>query len=134
VPHCSSSSPLSVNCDQLPLISSHGILWCRPGAAILDEKKRVLHLDCRPTDDLASSLFAAGLGARLGEEAVPSVALLDRHVRALDAELNRLFLSARTPEERRELSLAGLISGLPRVGHPRSCEDYLLLSIIGRGG
>jgi hypothetical protein len=80
---------------QLRSAASHFFSWdtlvARPGAAILDEKKRVLHLQCRPTDDLASSLFAAGLGARLGEEAVPSVALLDRHVRARWATRARCY-------------------------------------------
>jgi hypothetical protein len=115
---------------QLRSAASHFFSWdtlvARPGAAILDEKKRVLHLQCRPTDDLASSLFAAGLGARLGEEAVPSVALLDRHVRALDAELRRLFLSARTAEERRELALAGFLNVLLWLAWLRSMEAFSL--------
>lgn len=101
-------------------------LISRPGQALLDEKKRVLHLPCRVTDDLSSSLFAAGLGTRLGDEAAPSIALLDRHVRTLEADLNRLFLNARTNAERREFALAGFLTLILWLAWLRSMEAISL--------
>jgi hypothetical protein len=101
-------------------------LVTHPGQAILDDKRRVLHLSCRPTDDLSSSLFATGLGTRLGHESVPSVALLDRHIRFLDAELDRLFRASRTNAERREFALAGFFTLILWLAWLRSMEAISL--------
>jgi hypothetical protein len=59
-----------------------------PGQVYLDQGKRVIQQACRPTtDSLGATMFASGMKARLGDESRPSVALLDRHVRWLDADL-----------------------------------------------
>ena len=75
----------------------------------MDQGKRVIHQVCRPTDLLGATMFASGMKARLGNESRPSVALLDRHVRWLDADLDQHYrASARTDEVRHELAKAGL--------------------------
>jgi hypothetical protein len=60
------------------------MMVAHPAATYMDERKRILHVPCRPTDSLSSTLHAAGMGARIGDEARPSLPLLDRHVRHLD--------------------------------------------------
>jgi hypothetical protein len=128
-----SGSPLFVQFStvrQLRSAASQFFSWdtmiSRPGASVLDENKRILHLSCRPTDDLSSSLFATGLGTRLGEESAPSMALLDRHVRFLESDLDCRFLAARTPDALREFSLAGLANLLFWLAWVRSTEGFSL--------
>lgn len=93
---------------------------------MLDEKKRVLYHKCRPTDDLGSSIFASGFATRIGQESTPSVALLDRHVRKIDADLTSRFWAARTRAARRELSKAGLLNTLLWLAWLRSMEAFSL--------
>jgi hypothetical protein len=48
---------------------------------MMDDKGRPIKVDgCSPTDELGYVFFADGMRRRLGDHAVPSVALLDQHV------------------------------------------------------
>ena len=69
-----------------------------PGHVYMDQGKGVIHQACCPTDSLGATMFAFGLKARLGDKSRPSVALLDRHVRWLDADLDQCYRAARTDE------------------------------------
>ena len=95
-----------------------------PDSAYFDKQKRLICQPVRSTDGLGCSLFATGLGARIGENANPSIALLDRHVRSLMADLEESYLSARTPHARRRAALAGLASLLLWLGWLRSSETF----------
>jgi hypothetical protein len=95
-----------------------------PDRAYFDQNKRLLYQSCRPTDNLASSLFSVGLSARIGDEPMPSVALLDRHVRWLDRDLDIRFRASRDPAERRELACAGLANLTFWLGWLRSSEAF----------
>ncbi len=57
----------------------------------MDQGKRIIHQACHPTDSLGATMFVSGLKARLGVESGPYVALLDRHVRGLDADLDQRY-------------------------------------------
>jgi hypothetical protein len=50
---------------------------------------------------------AGGMSARIGDEAHPSVSLLDKHVSALDHKLNKQYQLAQRPEDKRRFALAG---------------------------
>jgi len=59
-----------------------------PGQAYLDPTHRILLATaCSPTDELSTTLAHSGMSRHFGDEAQPSVALLDRHIRALDTDL-----------------------------------------------
>jgi hypothetical protein len=95
------------------------------GSAFLDQQKRLICQCVRPTTDgLGCSLFATGIAARIGENAVPSVALLDRHVHSLVDDLEETYLSARTPQVRRKAALAGFATLLLWLGWLRSSEAF----------
>jgi hypothetical protein len=97
-----------------------------PGNVYMDQAKRIIHQACRPTDSLGATLFASGLKARIGSESRPSVALLDRHVRWLDADLDRRYRAATTPAVRDELAKAGLANLSLWLGWLRSAENFEL--------
>jgi hypothetical protein len=69
-------------------------------------------------------MFAAGLKARLGDESRPSVALLDRHVRWLDVDLDQRYRVARSDAVRCELAKAGLANLSFWLGWLRSRETF----------
>lgn len=79
-----------------------------PDTAFLDQRRKLIMASVRPTDSALNTIFAAGLAARLGTESRPSIALLARHVRALDDSLNRQYRLAPTYELRRLYARAGL--------------------------
>ena len=95
-----------------------------PGHVYMDQGKRVIHQACRPTDSLGATMFASGMKARLGDESRPSVALLDRHVRWLDSDLDQRYRAARTDEVRLELAKAGLANLSLWLGWLRSRETF----------
>jgi hypothetical protein len=97
-----------------------------PGNVYMDQGKRIIHQACRPTDSLGATLFASGLKARIGSESRPSVALLDRHVRCMDADLDRRYRAATTPAVRDELAKAGLANLSLWLGWLRSAENFEL--------
>jgi hypothetical protein len=67
-----------------------------PDTAFLDQRRKMIMAPVRPTDSVSNTIFATGLAARLGTESKPSVALLARHVHALDQSLLKLYQSAST--------------------------------------
>jgi hypothetical protein len=100
------------------------MMVAHPSATYMDERKRIIQLPVRPTDSLSSTLHAAGMGARIGDEAKPSMALLDRHVRFLDSSLNAQYLAATLPSVKRELALAGLANCQFWCGWLRTSETF----------
>jgi hypothetical protein len=66
------------------------------------------------------------MSIRVGSESVPSVALLDRHVRWLDRDLDRRYRRTKTPDARRELAQAGLANLIFWLGWLRSTEGFSL--------
>jgi hypothetical protein len=115
---------------QLRSATSQYLAWdlmvSRPDSAYFDQQRRLICQPCRPTDGLGCSLFASGIAARIGENVTPSIALLDRHIRNLDAELEEQYLSARTPQARQKAALAGLATLLLWLGWLRSSETFEL--------
>lgn len=95
-----------------------------PNEAFMDNHKRIIQQPCRPTDGLGYTLHASGMSARIGDQTRPSLALLDRHIRALDRALDHRYLSATTHMERLELALAGLANLLLWLGWLRSSEAF----------
>jgi len=115
---------------QLRSAASHYLTWeammTHPDQAFLDSSQRLLHVPCRATDGLAFTLFTKGMGARVGNETRPSVALLDRHIRFMDAALLRFFRHATSPHLRRKWALAGLANLVFWLGWLRSAETFHL--------
>jgi hypothetical protein len=99
------------------------LLISEPERLLLDGKRLLLQ-DCRFTDAAGSTIFATGMGARLGTDSTPSLALLDRHIRWLDQALDRRYRTCTTGAERRELARAGLASLLLYLGWLRSSETF----------
>lgn len=95
-----------------------------PGRTWENDRRTVLIQDCRFTDDISNTLFAKGLGARIGNEPKPSVALLQRHVKYLDRSLDRLYKAATTDAQRREISRAGFANTAFWLGWLRSTELF----------
>lgn len=98
-----------------------------PGKVYLDPSSRVLMgLGCSPTDELSYTLMASGMSRRLGDESKPSIALLARHVRALDRLLDQRFNDTQDPGLRRELARAGLANTLAWLAWLRASELFSL--------
>jgi hypothetical protein len=122
---------MTLACDtirQLRSAASQHMAWDtmvrHPGHVHVDQGKRVIRQACRPADSLGAALFASGMKARLGDESRPSVALLDRHVRWLDSDLDQRCRAARTDEVRLELAQAGLANLSLWLGWLRSRETF----------
>ena len=102
------------------LISSH------QGSDWYFQDRRLLHGNVRPTDSAAFELFTRGLSSRLGDQSVPSTALLGRHVRGIDRYFESLYLSAPTVSARREYALAGFANLLLWFSWLRGGETFSL--------
>jgi hypothetical protein len=100
------------------------LMVAHPNEAYLDDRKRIIKQACRPTDGLGPTFHAGGMSSRIGDEARPSVALLDCHVRALDQDLDGRYRAARRPRERRKVALAGLANLTLWLGWLRSSEVF----------
>jgi hypothetical protein len=100
------------------------MMVAHPSATYMDDRKRIVRLLVRPTDSLSSTLHASGMGARIGDEAKPLMALLDRHVRFLDHSLNARFLAATDFAVQRDLALAGLANCQFWCGWLRTSETF----------
>ena len=100
------------------------MLVSSPTPVYMDNSRRLLHQPCRATDGFSYTLFSSGMSARIGDEARPSVPLLDRHVRALDRTLNERYLAATLDSEKRELALAGFANLSLWLGWLRSGEKF----------
>ena len=64
------------------------------------------------------------MAARMGNNSWPLVALLDRHVRAIDQRLLEAWEHSKDPTARREISLAGLANLLAWLGWLRASELF----------
>lgn len=95
-----------------------------PDNAFFDHRRKMIKAPVRPTDSVSNTAFAAGLAARLGTESQPSIALLARHVRALDSELEAKYHTATTPELQRLYARAGLANLQFFLGWFRSSELF----------
>jgi hypothetical protein len=95
-----------------------------PQAAYLNQQRHLVYQPCRPTDGLTYTLYIQGMSSQLGDEARPSVALLDRQVRFLDHGLDRRFRQTPCPMARRDLALAGLANLSLWLGWLRSAENF----------
>jgi hypothetical protein len=100
------------------------LLLSQPNRVMLTKERRLLIQDCRPTDGFSHTAHSTGMRARVGDEAKPSVALLDQHVRFLDAELDSAFIADPSPPVRREIALAGLSNALFWLGWFRTSEAF----------
>jgi len=67
----------------------------------LDQQKRLIYQDCRATDQAPHTLFTSGLSSRIGTETKPAVALLMRHILAMDAHCLLQYRQASTQEGHR---------------------------------
>ena len=74
------------------------LMVSKPKSAYFEKQKRLICQPVRSADGLGCSLFAAGIGACIGENANPFIALLDQHVRCLMADLEESYLSAHMPQ------------------------------------
>jgi len=104
--------------EALTLLLSH------PGRTISDRNHQVWVSDCRLTDSHGLTLFMAGIGSRLGSDTKPSTALLDRHIRWLDQDLDRRYLQCSLPNQKREFARAGLANLVLWLGWLRSSEAF----------
>jgi hypothetical protein len=102
------------------------MMVAHPASAYFDQQRRLILQSCRATNSLGSSLFASGIAARIGDDVTPLVALLDRHIRFLTAELDERYLSAKKPKARRTAALSGLATLLLWLGWLRSSETFNL--------
>ena len=101
------------------------LLATNPGKAFVENRSRKMTVqDCRTTDSYSSTLFASGMSARIGNHGKPSQALLERHVRWIDEDLNQRYMAARTPTAKKELAKAGLANCSLWLGWLRSSELF----------
>ena len=118
----------SVTVRQLRSAAAQHYQWAalisHPSASILTKEKRLLYQPCRPTDSAAFTMFATGLNTRMGDQASPSYALLERHVIAVDRHLNQIYKTTTCPLQRREAALGGLGNVLLWLGWLRSGECF----------
>ena len=101
-------------------------LATHPDQGLLDSQKRLLLTPCRGTDSLTSHLHATGMGARLGTQTVPSVALLQRHVRTMVQQWSQEYSVTKDPPRRRALVLAILAAHFLWLGWLRAGEVFSL--------
>jgi hypothetical protein len=74
-----------------------------PERLMTDDKGRPILVEgCSPTDELGYVFFTDGMRRRLGNHSVPSVALLDQHVRWIDRQMEELFQMATTSKRKQE--------------------------------
>lgn len=93
-------------------------------SSYLTRDGRLLYQQCRPTDNLSMTMFARGLAKRLGTDVTPSKALLERHVRALDQELEDLFAAPYSTSMRHSLALGGFANITLWLAWLRSSETF----------
>ena len=95
-----------------------------PSASYLTRENRLVNQACRASDSYAFTLHATGLGARLGDDVNPSLALLERHALALDADLDDQYRFATNASQRREAALGGLANCYLWLGWLRTSECF----------
>jgi hypothetical protein len=123
-------TPLSnATVRQLRFAMSQYIAWdtmVSQPSAHFNKERRLNYQACRPTDRMGCSLFASGIASRIDDDVTASVALLDRHVHFLMADLEDQYLSAKTPRARRRATQGGLATLFLWLGWLRSSECFTL--------
>ena len=76
------------------------------------------------SEDAGFAQFTKGLQGRIGSDSRPSFALLDRHVRAMDAHFERQYLEAGNRQDRQYWASAGLANMFLWLGWLRSRELF----------
>lgn len=113
---------------QLRSAVAHQLTWQQmvsaPDHAFLDHRRKLVQVLVRPTDSVCNTAFATGLATRLGTESKPSIALLARHVRYLDQDLDHRYHLASTPELRRLYARGGLANLQLFLGWFRAGEMF----------
>jgi len=84
------------------------VLMANPGQLYMDSNNHLSRQAGRVTDEHDATMFGTGLSSRIGNQPRPSIALLERHVKWLDNDLDKCYRSATSPALCRELSMAGL--------------------------
>jgi hypothetical protein len=93
---------------QLRSAGSQFYAWeslCAGTPAHFDPQRRLLLQASRPAGSFSYTLFTGGMGARIGEDSKPSIALMDSQVRFIMHDLDQRYSLARDPVLRRELAL-----------------------------
>ena len=103
-----------------------GLIAAHPGGGLYFQDRRLLEGNVRPTDGAAFELFTRGLQARLGDSAVPSTALLGRHIRGLDELFDTRYHAAPDGYTRHNYALAGLANILLWLSWLRGGELFRL--------
>ncbi len=83
-------------------------IHAQPNRGTYFQDRRLLTGRVRATDTAPYELFARGFKARLGNESVPSTALLGKHIRGLDRFFTARYLAATTDSQRTGYAMAGL--------------------------
>jgi hypothetical protein len=94
--------------------------------ARFDQQNRLIFENCRSTDRIGHTFFMSGMASRIGTETKPAIALLMRHVQAIDQKCLREFQNSTTAEGKRHWSLAGLLNIVLWLGWLRSRETFNL--------
>ena len=97
-----------------------------PSASLLTKEGRLLYQACRPTDSLSMQMFSTGLAKRLGTVVVPSKAVLERHVLALDQDLEHRFSAPYSPSMQRIIALGGFANVTLGLAWLWSAETFSL--------
>jgi hypothetical protein len=98
----------------------------QPKLVYLDQPKRLICGPCRPTDGYSSILHAYGMKARMGDFSTPSTPVLDRHIRWMMKDADRLYRSARNPAQRRVAARYGFATLTFWLGWLCSMEGFSL--------
>jgi hypothetical protein len=96
-----------------------------PEKMMMDDKGRPIKVDgCSPTDELGYVFFTDGMRRRLGDHAVPSVALLDQHVRWIDNHMEAIYQGATTSTKKQEVCRVALVNLFGWLGWLRGGELF----------
>lgn len=102
-----------------------GWLITRAGEVVLDPGTDQLRIDeIRASDEATMTYFTRGLSARIGTASKPAVPLLERHVKALDALLEKEWTSANGLSRKLELTRAALANLFLWLGWLRASELF----------
>jgi len=102
------------------------MITSQPSGTTFFQDRRLLTGNVRPTDSASYELFSRGLQARLGDESVPSTALLGRHVRGLNTYFDSHFRSASDRTTKLGYVLAGFANLLLWTSWLRGGEIFSL--------
>ena len=84
------------------------LLAAYPGSVLADRSQRTIAVrKTSPADELNYTLMSTGMATRLGEDSIPSEALLACHIRYLDRYLEGLFTASVGTENKLTVARAG---------------------------